>query len=424
MNRNLRYVKFGVVVVAWTLVLLAVTYRSHTPVVLGRYSWGYVALLGLLIGIAVMLSLAPSAWYLKLHQARAGIVISGASFLLSIGAVELVIRAVDPLGISYYEQAGDYMRDKLPDDELIFRHKPSWETRYGDVRVTYNERGLRDRPILPKGDHEYRILALGDSVTFGTGVDQDKTFAARLESILPGRLHRPVRVINSGVGGYNTVQEVTYFKRDGLSLQPDLVLLTYVQNDIEVNKGPFDPWTQSSPWGKSFPDMVITLVGKLWFYRLIHHTYTYALPKPPWGATTTSPQQARGWRESMASLEELVTICEERKIPLIIFFRRMDADENPLLLADVVRHARGVPVKDTAPWFAGLKVASVVNSKVDGHPNAEGHRVMAEHMADDILDYLAQLKIVQVWSGQIFVSRLVGHEWIGIVPKAVSILRD
>lgn len=389
MNKNLRYLKFGVVAVAWSLVLLAAPYRSHTPVVLGRYSWGYVALLGLLIGVAVALSLVPSAWYLKLHRARAGIVISSASFLLSIGAVELVIRAVDPLGISYYEQAGDYMRDKLPDDELIFRHKPSWETRYGDVRVTYNERGLRDRPILPKGDDEYRILALGDSVTFGTGVDQDKTFAARLESILPGRLHRPVRVINSGVGGYNTVQEVTYFKRDGLSLQPDLVLLTYVQNDIEVNKGPFDPWAQSSPWGKSFPDMVITLVGKLWFYRLIHHTYTYALPKPQWGATTTSPQKARGWRESMAALEELAAICKERKLPLIIFFRRMDPDENTLLLADVVQHAKGVPVKDMAPWFAGLKVSSVVNSKVDGHPNAEGHRVMAEHMAEDIVGYLA-----------------------------------
>lgn len=91
----------------------------------------------------------------------------------------------------------------------------------------------------------------------------------------------------------------------------------------------------------------------------------------------------------MAALEELAAICKERKLPLIIFFRRMDPDENTLLLADVVQHAKGVPVKDMAPWFAGLKVSSVVNSKVDGHPNAEGHRVMAEHMAEDIVGYLA-----------------------------------
>lgn len=390
MNGQVKYLKFGIVSMAWGLALLAATYRSHTPVVLGRYSWWYVALLVTLGSMALSLSLAKSAWYLKLYQARAGIIISSLSLFLSIAAVELLIRAMDPLGISYYEQAGDYMRDKLADDQLIFRHKPSWETRYGEVRVIYNERGLRDRPILPKEENEYRVLALGDSVTFGTGVDQDKTFSARLEPLLQERLHRPVRVINSGVGGYNTVQEVAYFKRDGIALQPDLVMLTYVQNDVEVNKGPFDPWAQSSPWGKSFPDMVITMVGKLWFYRLIHHTYTYALPTSQSEATKASQQESKGWRESMSALGELVAMCQERRIPLMVFFRRLHADENNLLLADVVRHAQGVPVKDMAPWFAGIKVSSVVNSKVDGHPNAEGHRVMAEHMAEDITTYIAQ----------------------------------
>ncbi|MGE0646200.1 MAG: SGNH/GDSL hydrolase family protein [Nitrospira sp.] len=390
MNVQVKYLKFGIVSMAWGLALLAATYRSHTPVVLDRYSWWYVALLVTLGSMALSLSLAKSAWYLKLYQARAGIIISSLSLFLSIAAVELLIRAMDPLGISYYEQAGDYMRDKLADDQLIFRHKPSWETRYGDVLVAYNERGLRDRPILPKGENEYRVLALGDSVTFGTGVDQDKTFSARLEPLLQERLHRPVRVINSGVGGYNTVQEVTYFKRDGIALQPDLVMLTYVQNDVEVNRGPFDPWAQSSPWGKSFPDMVITMVGKLWFYRLIHHTYTYALPTSQSEATKASQQESKGWRESMSALGELVAMCQERRIPLMVFFRRLHADENNLLLADVVRHAQGVPVKDMAPWFAGIKVSSVVNSKVDGHPNAEGHRVMAEHMAEDITAYINQ----------------------------------
>ena len=377
---------------AWSFVLLGASYRSHTPVVLGRYSWGYVALLVFLGSIALMFSLAKSAWYLKLYQARAGIIISSASLLLSITAVEFVIRAVDPLGVSYYEHAGNYTRAKLADEQLIFRHKPSWETRYGEVLVTYNERGSRDRPILPKAEGEYRILALGDSVTFGWGVPQDQIFTSRLEQLLPGRVQRPVRVINSGVGGYNTVQEVTYFKQEGITLQPDMVMLTYVQNDVEVNKGPFDPWAQSSPWGKSFPDMVITLVGKLWFYRLMHHTYTYALPTPQSGLTTTSLQKSAGWRASMSALGELVTLCEDRKIPLMVFFRRMHPDENNLLLADVVQHTKGVPVKDMAPWFAGLKVSSVVNSKVDGHPNAEGHRVMAEHMAEDITGYVAQFQ--------------------------------
>lgn len=388
MGDCLRYVKLIVAGLAWSVVLLAIPYRSHTPVVFGRYSWGYVGLLGVLTGVAIMLSLAKLAWYRHIYQARGGLIISVVSLLLSIGALELAIRMVDPLGISYYELAGDYTRDKLADEQLVFRHKPSWETRYGNVRVTYNERGLRDRPVLPKAAGEYRILALGDSVTFGWGVNQDKTFSARLETLLEERLHRPVRVINSGVGGYNTVQEMTYFKQEGIALQPDLVMLTYVQNDIEVNKGPFDPWAQSSLWGKPFPDMVITMVGKLWFYRLMHHTYNYAMPKLQQTPAATSPQKGMGWRQSMAALRELVAMCEERKIPLILFFRRSHPEENKLLFEDVVRHAHGAQVKDMAPWYNGLDEFTLVNSKVDGHPNAEGHRVMAEHMANDIISFV------------------------------------
>lgn len=109
-------------------------------------------------------------------------------------------------------------------------------------------------------------------------MDQDKTFASRLESLLQGRLHRPVWVINSGVGGYNMAHEVAYFKQEGIILQPDLVMLTYVQNDIEVERKPFDPWAQSSQWGQPFPDMGQTMMGKLWLYRLIQYTITMPCP--------------------------------------------------------------------------------------------------------------------------------------------------
>jgi lysophospholipase L1-like esterase len=389
MMANIRYVKICVAVLAWLGVLIAATYRSDRPVVLARYSWSYACLLGLLVGVAATLSLAKSAWLVKLYQ---GIVISGVSLLLVICAAELGIRTVDPLGISYYELAGDYTRDKLADEHLVFRHKPSWEKRYGDVLVTYNERGLRDRPILPKAEGEYRILALGDSITFGWGVPQHQIFTFRLEQLLQARLQRPVRVINSGVGAYNTVQEVTYFKQEGVTFQPDLVMLTYVQNDIEENKGPFDPWAGDSLRGKSLPDMVKKMLGKLWFYRLVHHTYHYALPEQLKGPSSNPSQGGEGWSHSMSALGELVAMCEEHKIPLIVFFRRSYPGENNPLFEDVVRHANGVPVKDMGHWFEGLDEFSLVNSKVDGHPNAEGHRVYAEHMADEIVSYLVALK--------------------------------
>jgi lysophospholipase L1-like esterase len=408
MVANAKYFKIGVVVLAWVGVLLAATYRSHTPMVFDRYSLGYAGLLSLLVGVAATLSLAKSAWYLKLYQVRAGIVISGVSLLLAISAVELVIRAVDLFGISYYALLGEYTRDKLADEDLVFRHKASWEKRYGDVLVTYNERGLRDRPILPKVKGEYRILALGDSVTFGWGVDQDKTFAARLEPLLQGHLHRPVRVINSGVGGYNTVQEVTYFKWEGITLQPDMVMLTYVTNDIEENKGPFNPWTESALHGKSLPDMVISMVGNLWFFRLAHHSYHYGWYKQLKEESLNHLQGRRGWRQSMSSLNELVTICKEHSMPLVVFFKRWNTSEYQSLFEDVDWNTPDHPINDMGQWFEGLDITTLVNSKVDGHINADGHRVVAEHMADEIVNYLATRNDQGVVSGQVRVA-IVGR---------------
>jgi hypothetical protein len=152
-----------------------------------------------------------------------------------------------------------------------------------------------------------------------------------------------VRVINSGVGGYNTVQEVTYFKQEGVTFQPDLVMLTYVQNDIEDYNVHFDPSTIGAPRGKSLPDMVITMLGKLWFYRLADHTYRYGLPKQRKGQSSKPSQGGEGWSHSMSALGELAAMCEEHHIPLIVFFDRSPGENNPLL-EDVVRHVRG-PVR-------------------------------------------------------------------------------
>ena len=40
------------------------------------------------------------------------------------------------------------------------------------------------------------------------------------------------------------------------------------------------------------------------------------------------------------------------------------------MFEDIVRHVHGVPVKGMGSWFEGLDEFSLVNSKIDGHPNA------------------------------------------------------
>jgi len=99
-----------------------------------------------------------------------------------------------------------------------------------------NAHGLRDR------EHEYakppgitRVLILGDSMTEGLQVPLERTFA----SILERGLHdagRAVEVINAGVKGFGTDNELLFFRKEGIRYAPDIVLLVFnVENDVAEN---------------------------------------------------------------------------------------------------------------------------------------------------------------------------------------------
>jgi hypothetical protein len=99
--------------------------------------------------------------------------------------------------------------------------------------VTINPRGCRglDRPQGRRGGF-VRILLLGDSTSWGWGVDDEETFAFQVER----RLGPGVEVVNLAVPGYGTDQQLIQLEREGRKYQPDIVLLGLVHNDLVANK--------------------------------------------------------------------------------------------------------------------------------------------------------------------------------------------
>jgi lysophospholipase L1-like esterase len=82
------------------------------------------------------------------------------------------------------------------------------------------------------GPPPLRILCVGDSVTFGFGVDQHDTWpeqlARRLERNHPGRAFE---VINAGVSGWSWLQGLRFVAMRGLDLDPDVVVIGHGSND-------------------------------------------------------------------------------------------------------------------------------------------------------------------------------------------------
>jgi lysophospholipase L1-like esterase len=71
---------------------------------------------------------------------------------------------------------------------------------------------------------------LGDSFTYGLGVGDDQTYCARLAAELPG-----LEVINAGVNGYGTAQQLILLREDGLRFAPDIVVVGFFVNDLDDN---------------------------------------------------------------------------------------------------------------------------------------------------------------------------------------------
>jgi hypothetical protein len=126
----------------------------------------------------------------------------------------------------------------VKDSVLGFRMVPNYrgvEPLHGTA-LEINSFGLRERELGPPGDSTLRVCVLGDSIVFGLGIEAKDAFPRALERVLQQRLHRPVEVVNGGVPGYGTLQQLKLFEETVDTLQPDIVLATVsVFNDVADN---------------------------------------------------------------------------------------------------------------------------------------------------------------------------------------------
>jgi lysophospholipase L1-like esterase len=181
-----------------------------------------------------------------------------AVFLALLAAAELAVRwtrphlsSLDAFVAAPEQQAQFVDRDRVRvfegDPLLFWRLQPDLRGVVWDrTPVTTNARGLRyGRPVGAKPAGTFRILCVGDSVTFGFRVPMVFArrslevhpdwlpYPARLERALQaGNPARAVEVIPLAVPGYSSHQGLAWLRRDIAELRPDVVTLLFGWNDI------------------------------------------------------------------------------------------------------------------------------------------------------------------------------------------------
>ena len=106
-----------------------------------------------------------------------------------------------------------------------------------DGTITYrmNALGWRSPAFeLEKPDGSFRIVALGDSFTFGAGVRDEDLFLTHLQVALDRRSPSRFEVINLGVMGFDAAHEAALLAHYAVGLDPDLVLIIFVLDDARV----------------------------------------------------------------------------------------------------------------------------------------------------------------------------------------------
>lgn len=191
-------------------------------------------------------------------------------------------------------------------------HAPGAEAFLMGVDVKINSLKLREKDYgFEKPTGVKRVLMLGDSLTFGWGVEFEDTTAKLLEKRLndsDAQGNDNWQVINAGVGNYNTSQEVSYFFNEGRHYDPDVVVLNYFINDAEPTpsrRGNFLlGWSYSYIYLKGRLDVLgrDSFGGKIWSE---YYLGLYGERQP-------------GWKRAVESIEKLAAYCRENKISLLI----------------------------------------------------------------------------------------------------------
>jgi hypothetical protein len=138
----------------------------------------------------------------KFRERLAPVVISLVSICATVMLLEIAIRIIKPQDIGFWDSHSIRRLQNTPPH--FVENIPHARADLFGVQVSINSYGLREDEIsVPKPPHTFRLLAVGDSITFGYGVPVEETYVKVLEKRLNENAPVTIRyeVLNGGTVG-------------------------------------------------------------------------------------------------------------------------------------------------------------------------------------------------------------------------------
>ena len=311
----------------------------------------------------------------SLRNALASGLIAAFSLAAAFGAGEVLLRLKNSSMNNYDIEMWRYAKElkrRSPDPALDFDHVSAKSAVLQGIDIRLNEWGLRGNPVSALPADGRRILLLGGSITLGWGVPEQDTLAAQLEKSLR-EAGQKVQVLNAGVGNYNAERYVSRFFKKHAQLQPSDIVVQYFLRDAE----------DLPPGGGNFLLRNSQLAVTLWiaYHRLFDKKGEQTLVEH---YRKIYQHDAPGFLVMKAKLKELAEHARANRVRLYL---AMTPDVHNLVdyklafVHDIMQQVAselGYTYIDLLPAMRGRKPEELFAMPGDPHPNALGHKLMAE----------------------------------------------
>ena len=268
-------------------------------------------------------------------------------------------------------------------------HRTDWGSRSW-VTITINTQGRRDNEVpFQKPAGTYRIALLGDSVAFGARVEAKNDFATQLEWTLNARTSSlRYKVLNFGVPGYGTWQELSALKDKALAFDPDLVMLAFVMNDLYDNNQAGQMGYLSTLHMQSTAKFLREHSA---FYRLVREKVLSVEAQSALRDPCAGADPAFCWNTTKQLLDQMVDTTRQRNIQfaLVVFpIRSQTLARDPNVESRYQQvmtnyaHAKSIPTVDLLKAFTENRDDELFVD--DYHPTEIGHSIAMIEMLEQL----------------------------------------
>ncbi|WP_141699296.1 SGNH/GDSL hydrolase family protein [Candidatus Thiosymbion oneisti] len=298
--------------------------------------------------------------------------------------------------------------------------------KYFTYHVRTNSNGLRMDDEVDLSVDKKRIIMLGDSFTFGWGVEIGKSFAQIIKENMEKQYHN-IQLLNAGIGAYSTGHVLKYLRRFHKKLDIDGVIYFMNSNDLQDNmKTSIDYQVVSFDKTESglitlkdkkvYSQVKRFVVTKVPLYvwlnknshlfvfikRILKGSSRNADPVVKVSENTLSPENERMVHAvAMAHLDRLSEYCKENSLPLLVIWipdqRELFAGNIPFyerFKGKVVKRASETnysyydPTKELKAMVSGEEVSDIYFP--EGHYNEKGYYYYSLAVEESIRDFIDQ----------------------------------